>query len=56
VDASCRGAARVEWLSYEVRIMYELADGLWQLLLVARGAINAYLIREVLVDPDRGPV
>jgi hypothetical protein len=56
VDASCRGAARVEWLSYKVRIMYKLADGVWQPPLVPRDAINAYLIREVLVDPDRGPV
>lgn len=36
--------------------MYELADGVWQLPLVPDDAINAYLIRDVLVDPGRGPV
>ncbi len=44
------------WLSYKVRIMYELADGVWQLPLVPHDAINAYLICDVLVDLDRGPV
>ena len=34
--------------------MYELADGVWQLPLVPRDAINVYLIRDVPVDPGAG--
>jgi hydroxyacylglutathione hydrolase len=37
-------------LSYEVANMYEIADEVWQLSLVPRDAINAYLIGDVLVD------
>ncbi len=54
VDAGCRGAARVGWLSYKVRIMYELADRVWQLPLVPRDTINAYLIRECSWIPIAG--
>jgi hypothetical protein len=31
------------WLSYRVRIMYEIADGVWQLPLIPRHSVNAYL-------------
>jgi hypothetical protein len=37
-----------------VRIMYEVADGVWQLPVVSRDAIDACLIRDVLVNLDAG--
>ncbi len=62
LEAGCRRGARSGRAgSFEcpgkhrqgVRTMYELAREVWQLALALRDPINACLIRDVLVGPDR---